>query len=363
MPDWTDRDGGDPGIVLLQAILGDLERHDGPADEAGTWPEPLWHALVQAEAHRWVLGREAGGLGLDPASVIRRYGKLAEFSLTAAFVLTQHDAAVRRLMPSLAKPAVTALLHKIATSPTFLTVGISQLTTSTRLGSVAVRASLEPDGGVVLDGAMPWVTGAVAAEAFVTGGVCDDGRQVLVVVPRDRAGLSVQPPLELAALQTSCTCEVRCTGVRVEPGEILAGPSDQVMKIPGLAGTGGLETSALALGQTRAALVALGEISAERGDTEPVTVLAENWKSLASDLLRAAVDPNSAPPAGEIRRQANTLVLRATQAYLAARKGSGFLRSERAQRWARQALFFLVWSCPTPVAQASIRDLAGLCPL
>ena len=60
--------------------------------------------------------------------------------------------------------------------------------------------------------------------------------------------------------------------------------------------------------------------------------------------------------------QANALVLRTTQAYLTARKGTGFLRTEPAQRWARQALFFLVWSCPGPVAQAAIRDLAGLCP-
>ncbi|MBV8487841.1 MAG: acyl-CoA dehydrogenase, partial [Planctomycetaceae bacterium] len=69
-----------------------------------------------------------------------------------------------------------------------------------------------------------------------------------------------------------------------------------------------------------------------------------------------------AATASQIRAQANALVLRATQAYLTARKGSGFLRSEPAQRWARQALFFLVWSCPTPIAQAAIRDLAGLCP-
>ncbi|MHC5541879.1 acyl-CoA dehydrogenase, partial [Singulisphaera rosea] len=57
------------------------------------------------------------------------------------------------------------------------------------------------------------------------------------------------------------------------------------------------------------------------------------------------------------------LALRTTQASLTARKGSGFLRSDPAQRWARQALFFLVWSCPSPVAQAAIRDLAGLCSL
>ena len=59
--------------------------------------------------------------------------------------------------------------------------------------------------------------------------------------------------------------------------------------------------------------------------------------------------------------QANALVLRLTQAYLTARKGTGFLRTEPARRWARQALFFLVWSYPGPVAQAAIRDLAGLC--
>ena len=66
-------------------------------------------------------------------------------------------------------------------------------------------------------------------------------------------------------------------------------------------------------------------------------------------------------PAAQIRSAANTLALRSTQAYLTVMKGTGFLRTEPAQRWARQALFFLVWSCPTPVAHAAIRDLVGLC--
>jgi hypothetical protein len=78
--------------------------------------------------------------------------------------------------------------------------------------------------------------------------------------------------------------------------------------------------------------------------------------------MACARGERDAVAASQIRAQANALVLRATQAYLTARKGSGFLRSEPAQRWARQALFFLVWSCPTPIAQAAIRDLAGLCP-
>ena len=78
-------------------------------------------------------------------------------------------------------------------------------------------------------------------------------------------------------------------------------------------------------------------------------------------MAQARGEPDAASPS-QIRAQANALVLRATQAYLTARKGTGFLRTEPAQRWARQALFFLVWSCPAPIAQAAIRDLAGLVP-
>jgi butyryl-CoA dehydrogenase len=123
------------------------------------------------------------------------------------------------------------------------------------------------------------------------------------------------------------------------------------------------ETSALALGQARAALRALAAEAPRRLDlAEPVDALADAWQEAWSALVAAALGTPDAPPSTQVRGQANALVLRLTQAYLTARKGTGFLRTEPAQRWARQALFFLVWSCPGPVAQAAIRDLAGLCP-
>src|SRR5690349_12066679 len=59
-------------------------------------------------------------------------------------------------------------------------------------------------------------------------------------------------------------------------------------------------------------------------------------------LLRFFFSYRPPPPPGTIREQSNALVRRLTQAYLTARKGTGFLRTEPAQRWARQALFFLV---------------------
>jgi hypothetical protein len=110
------------------------------------------------------------------------------------------------------------------------------------------------------------------------------------------------------------------------------------------------------------ALRALIELGPERIDVdEPLEVLCENWQILSAQLMAQARGEPDAVSSSQIRTQANALVLRSTQAYLTARKGTGFLRTDPAQRWARQALFFLVWSCPTPVARAAIRDLAGLC--
>jgi alkylation response protein AidB-like acyl-CoA dehydrogenase len=371
IPGWSEPN------EALDIAAASLAAADGPADEAGTWPEALWHIVVEAGANRWALPASVGGPELDRRVLLERYARVAEGSLTAAFILSQHDAAVRRLAAAADRPNARGWLDAIATGDAFATVGISQLTTSRRRGAHALLARPGAHGGAGyrLEGIMPWVTAAERAQVLVTGAVLDggEGRQMLLAVPTDRPGLSVRPAFPLAALQASCTAEVVCDGVEVAGSDLLAGPAHDVMTHPGATGTGGLETSALALGQARAALVALAGEAPRRTDlSEPVEALADAWQDVWSTLLAAATGSPS-PPQGEgarradegasrqVRAQANALVLRITQAYLTARKGTGFLRTDPAQRWARQALFFLVWSCPGPVAQAAIRDLAGLC--
>jgi butyryl-CoA dehydrogenase len=359
LPDWR--------LSTESESLGDLvatlAKEDGPADDSGVWPDRLWSILKDAHATRWALPDRFGASPPDRPSLLVRYARVGEGSLTAAFILTQHDAAIRRLALATGsgKTSADEWLDRIAEGTIFPTVGISQLTTSRRHGPRAVVARTTPTG-FQLDGTMPWVTAAEKADLFVTGGAFDDGQQMLVAVPRERAGLSVHPAFELAALGASRTSEIICEALAISPEDVLAGPSQEVMATPGLAGTGGLETSALALGQARAALVALAEMASERADLlEPLTALSATWKRVADNLLTAAEGRADALPPATVRGEANDLVLRTTQSYLTARKGTGFLRSEPAQRWARQALFFLVWSCPSPVAQAAIRDLAGLC--
>jgi alkylation response protein AidB-like acyl-CoA dehydrogenase len=283
--------------------------------------------------------------------------------LTAVFVLSQHDAAVRRLTSASDRPTALKWLRAIGAGNAFSTVGISQLTTSRRLGSQALVATEDKSGGYRLHGAMPWVTAAGRADVFVTGALLKDGRQILVALPANRPGLRVKPAFDLAALQSSCTAEVVVDEVQVENSDLLAGPTTDLSSQPGAVGTAGLETSALALGQARAALGGLVGLAEDRLElTDPVDVLCESWQQTWASLMACARGEDQSISPSQVRAQANALALRATQAYLTAKRGSGFLRSDPAQRWARQALFFLVWSCPTPIAQAAIRDLAGLCP-
>jgi alkylation response protein AidB-like acyl-CoA dehydrogenase len=91
-------------------------------------------------------------------------------------------------------------------------------------------------------------------------------------------------------------------------------------------------------------------------------VSAENLererRKLRKELHRLADAEGTAEEATGLRTVANSLVLRATQVALAVSKGTGFLRDHPAQRWARQALFFLVWSCPRPTMEATLAHLA-----
>jgi alkylation response protein AidB-like acyl-CoA dehydrogenase len=357
---WTEPDPLSAGIVQFVTALAAA---DGQADEATGWPADLWTLIENAGATRWSLPSAFGGDSCPRPLLVQRYAQLASGSLTAVFILSQHDAAVRRLVDAATNnPTAAHWLREIGAGRAFVTVGISHLTTSRRLGAQPVTAVEIPPGSFRFNGAIPWVTAAEHAQLVVTGAVLADGRKVLVALPTNRPGFVVRPPFTLAALQASCTTEVMLENVEVSGSDVLAGPAVDVLSQPGAVGTAGLETSALALGQAHAALFALAQMAPPQAELdEPLELLCESWHTLWCQLVAQARGEPGATPASQIRSAANTLVLRSTQAYLTVMKGTGFLKDEPAQRWARQALFFLVWSCPTPVAHAAIRDLVGLC--
>src|SRR5262249_4292374 len=159
-------------------------------DAEPAWPEASWRALCRAGVPGWVVPRIYGGAELAPAELLDGFRRLAGACLTTCFLLSQRDGACRRLRDSDNEALRRELLPPLARGETFATVGLSQLTTSRQHVRPAMVARLE-GGRVVLDGVMPWVTGAARADHFVTGAVLDDGRQVVLAVPRVTPGVTV----------------------------------------------------------------------------------------------------------------------------------------------------------------------------
>jgi butyryl-CoA dehydrogenase len=335
-------------------ILAENAEH---ADRLDVWPEDSWRAITAAGVPAWSVPRAFGGRDLGPVDLLRGYEALAAACLTTAFILSQRESAVRRVIANGSPEQQRRLLPALAKGDRLLTVGLSQLTTSRQHGAPSLTAAPRDAGRYRLDGLIPWVTAADQADEILVGATLPDGRQLLVLLPGGAAGVDVEPPLALTALAGSRTTQVRCSAVTVEPEQILAGPAAQILAT-GKGGVGGLETSCLALGLAGAAVEMIGREAAARPDLAGAAARFADAEHIARERLHRFAQAE-APPADVIalRVECTLLALRASQTALAAAKGTGFVAPHPAQRRARQALFFLVWSCPRPAAEGILARL------
>ncbi|MBL9123924.1 MAG: acyl-CoA/acyl-ACP dehydrogenase, partial [Planctomycetaceae bacterium] len=243
-----------------------------PAAAAGdAWPGDTLAWCGEAGVYEWFLPREWGGQDWSEADIIRGYLQLSTACLNTAFIITQRSGACRRIAGGVNPEVAQRLLPDLVSGKSFATVGISHLTTSRRHMARPVLAARACEGGYVLDGFSPWVTGARYASTVVTGATLEDGRQILVALPMDLPGITVPEPVRLVGLSGSATGEVRCDGVEVSREWLLAGPSPNVMNLGTGAGTGGLQTSTLAIGLATAAIDFLEQECGARADLAEAT--------------------------------------------------------------------------------------------
>src|SRR5262249_11764636 len=166
-----------------------LAANAAAADGRAEWPVASWQALRDAGVLAWAVPRAYGGQELASGELLTGYERLAGACLTTCFILSQRDAACRRPRHPGHRALGEELLPALARGETFATVGLSQLTTSRQHAAPALTARLNGDD-LVLNGCIPWVTGADAADHIVIGAVLDDIRQVLAVLPRGQEGVS-----------------------------------------------------------------------------------------------------------------------------------------------------------------------------
>ncbi|MCP4175025.1 MAG: acyl-CoA/acyl-ACP dehydrogenase [Fuerstiella sp.] len=330
-------------------------------DRTDAWPSDQLRAMADAGVMSWDLPAEWGGLDLASADYLEGLRLLSSACLVSTFVLTQRSAAVRRIVTTDNTASKQQLLPGLLSGEIFATVGISHLTTSGQHLKTPLVQVAETTDGFVFNGVVPWATGATQADFLITGGTLADGRQLLAAIPTDGAGVSVQSPVELMALNASQTGAVKLNRVVVSQKQLLHGPIEHVMQHGTGGGAGSLGTSALAIGATAGILRHMAEEMQRRSDLrEFVAPLQAECDQLTADLRLAATGEHAAGAAAveQLRRQANSLVLRSAQSWLAATKGAGYVSGHPAERAVRESMFFLVWSCPQPVLVANLRELA-----
>jgi alkylation response protein AidB-like acyl-CoA dehydrogenase len=356
----SERQVTSPDDEALDVLCDQLDRLASEMDRSEDWPAEQLRLCGRAGVFQWFVPRHWGGQEWSELDITRGYLRLSAACLTTAFVITQRTGACLRILGSQNEAVKQRLLGELVSGQSFATVGISHLTTSRRHLARPVLRAREVADGFVLDGYSPWVTGAVHASAIVTGAVLGDGQQILVALPTDLPGVTIPAPPKLVGISASHTGEVHLDHVLVGREWLLAGPAENVMKMGVGAGTGGLQTSTLAIGLASAALAYLERESTARPDLAgPAAEMRREHRELETMLL-ALAGGQPICTNDELRARANSMALRASQAALAAAKGAGYVVGHPAGRWCREALFFLVWSCPQGVMNANLCELAGL---
>lgn len=338
-----------PDETEMAAVAASLHAAAGETAVVGPWSSGVMELLARHGVLAAFVPADVGGTGAAEWPLLEILAVIAERCLTTALVLSQWAAAVRIIATGSADERLT-YLPTLARGEAFTTVGVSQITTSRQhVGSPVLRATKDA-AGWRLDGLCPWVTGADAADTIVTGAATTAGERLFFVVPATARGVVIEPAMEMLALSASHTSAVRLDDVR---------PVATITAISDAPRSGGLATTALALGAARAAVRLIAAEGESRPQLRPVAErLAIDATLLAERLRTAALGGIETAARERLRGDANGLVTRSAQAALTAAKGAGFVRGHPAERLVRESLFFLVWSCPPAVATNLLCELA-----
>ena len=288
-------------------------------DAADLVPRSHLDALAEAGLYGLAGPRAYGGHDLELPALCEAIEALAGGCLTTAFVWIQHHGVVRAV-----RDASEALREQ----------WLRALCTGARRAGVA-QAGLLPgpplltarraDGGWVLDGEAPWVTGWNRIDVLLVAARDTEGEVVrLLVDARNSAELHAEP-LRMAALAASGTVRLRFAGLRV-PADRLGGT--EAHGNWGTPDAGGLRANgSLALGVAARCCTLLGP------------------SALGAQLAaaREALDGATNETIADARAGASELAMRAAAAVLSAHGSRAILLDQHAQRLAREAMFLLVF--------------------
>jgi alkylation response protein AidB-like acyl-CoA dehydrogenase len=316
---------------LAARFLADAEA----VDAADAVPEEHLRGLADAGLYGIFAPAEVGGLGLG-AEVGLVIEELASACLASTFVWLQH----LRLLGAMLDPGTPAALRE-ALLPAVVSGDVRGGVALTGLLPGPPRLTARPvDGGWLLDGEAPWVSGWGVVDLLVTvARGPEDTAVTLLMDAREQQGLAAARQ-RLAAANASATVQLSFDGVFVPDGRLVdQRPYDPVAaQSEGLRGNGSL---ALGVGRRSCALIGPSPLDDEL------------------DACRAELDAADTAGMPAARARASEFAARAAH-YLAVRRGSrSALAGDDAERLAREAGFLLVFGSRPAIKDALLGRFAG----
>lgn len=296
---------------------------------------------------------------------------IARFSGSLSFLQTQHQSAVSMIAKSSNGALRSEYLPGMANGERLVGIGFSQLR---RAGPPIMRA--EPvTGGWLLDGHVPWVTGAGFFPDFIVGAELPSGQALFVLLPlpgphnnrgcavRDGdARIQATKPMRLAAMESARTvaldvtrwfvAEHRC--VDIKPKDWIVTNDRINIALQGF----------FALGCARAGLDVLQSAYQRRKKR----FLHEAWTALDSELVelresmiaaQAASGEETTSEKLNLRAHAITLCVRCAHAAVTATGGAANALDHPAQRIYREALVYTVSAQTEPIMEATLARLTA----
>ena len=305
-------------------------------DAADLVPRENLDAIAGAGLYGLTGPRDAGGRDADFETYLGVIDALASGCLATTFIWLQHPGVVR------AVAGANRTLRDRYLTP----MCRGDIRAGIALGGLLAHAPgirARRDGqGWVFDGDAPWVTGWGRIDVLQVAGVGEGANIVYALIDaKPTAAMDVGAPLDLVALRSSATAAVRFRGLRVDDGAVT-----HIQPLAEREGQDHLTLrghAALATGVASRCISLIGE-----------TPLAGQLDRVRRRLASAA--PEEMPAA---KAAAAALAHRAAAALVVSSGSRSLLRSQQADRLAREALFLLVFGSRPKVRAALLTELAG----
>jgi len=312
-------------------------------------------------ARRGLLGmrapKEYGGAG-GSDTVFRAFQEaLARCSGALAFVQTQHQSAVRFLAQSGNEDLKRRYLPQWCIGERMSGIAFSQL----RKPGKAVLSAKRVEGGWILEGLMPWLTGWGIFQDCVAAALTEEGQTWFGVIEMKASDRFVPSEvLKLASMEVGQTVSAQVRQLFVPEEDTLYLRDGNWIHDNDMINIA--LQSPFALGCAGAGIDVMREVF----ERKPIEAIERAANTLEEELMRCRAEAYGAMEDRENRERslrarawAIELAGRCAHAAVAASGGQGNSAQHPAQRVYREALVFTVLAQTVPILEATLNRLTG----